>query len=110
MGESISKNTTSLTDFIKGFLSTVALILFSYDHNAHSHSISDKLILGYILLAISLMADGLLSLKEKLIKTNIENDSNLKEYKSMTSWYFMFTLNLTLVFITLPVICKLFLT
>lgn len=73
----------------------------------HGHSVNNKVLIGYSFIAVSLIADGLLGLKEKLIKNEVKLNPQFKEYENMTSWYFMFVLNLTVVIIMTPVLGKL---
>ena len=108
MDQSIKTNQTTLKDVFKGLLSTIALILFSYDPHAKSEQSKNLVYYGYFLLFISLITDGLLSLKEKLIKKEVENNPNLSEYKGMIAWYIMFILNISVVIIVLPSNCKIF--
>ena len=102
IGQKVAKNKTPAKDIIKGVLSTLSLFLFSYDPTKHSTGIDHTITFGYIYLIISLIADGLLSLKEKLIKKEVEENPKFSEYKEFTCWYFMLILNLAVVLLTLP--------
>jgi hypothetical protein len=106
IGQKVAKNKTPAKDIIKGVLSTLCLFFFSYDPTKHSSGIDHTITYGYIFLIISLIADGLLSLKEKLIKKEVEEHPKFAEYKEMTCWYFMLILNLAVVLLTLPVYSK----
>jgi drug/metabolite transporter (DMT)-like permease len=47
------------------------------------------LILGYGILAVSLMFDGLMALKEKIISHEVHHKKEFEEYQSRLSWEYM---------------------
>lgn len=97
-----------MQDIFKGLLTFLSLFLFSYNQDSTDSHSSKAVHIGYILLVISLICDGLISLKQKLIKTNIEEHPSLCEYKDMLSWYFMLILNLFNFFIMGALCSKIF--
>ena len=103
MGQKLKTNKVTKMDILKGFLCTLSIFLFSYQPEMHKHSVYSSMYLGYCLIAVSLIADGLLGLKEKLIKEEVKSNPELKEYQNMTSWYFMFSLNLAVVIYMAPI-------
>lgn len=105
IGQQIKANKISKLDIIKGFLCTLSIFLFSYHPEQHKHATKESnQIFGYILIIFSLISDGLLGLKEKLIKSEVKLNPQLQEYNHMTSWYFMFCLNLGVLVYMVPII------
>ena len=94
-------NSFNSMDIFKGLICMGSIALFSYNPNEASRQIFDKdsLHYGYFLICISLLSDGLLGLKEKIIKEEVKSNPTFNEYKNMTSWYFMLYLNLGMVII-----------
>lgn len=106
INQKVTHNHTHMRDIFKGLLTFLSLFLFSYNPNSNDSHSSKAVHIGYILLVISLICDGLISLKQKLIKTQIEEHPSLCEYKDMLSWYFMLILNLFNMFIMGSLCCK----
>lgn len=104
--QKVSKNKTPTKDILKGVISTLALFLFTYEPSKHTSGSSAGLTIGYLYLTFSLITDGLLSLKEKLVSKEVHENQEFAEYKSMVSWYTMFTLNIAVIAITIPVYSK----
>ena len=82
-----------MKDVIKVLMTTTSVILF----NLSSDSKNDKKnkeeqsssYFGIIVLLISLFSDGLLSLKENMIKNNISSDEKYEGYNNLLSWEYM---------------------
>lgn len=108
IGQKVVKNRTSTKDILKGVISTLALFLFSYEPTKHTggSNTNSAIHIGYTFLVISLITDGLLSLKEKLITKEVEEHPEFSEYKHMISWYSMFILNISVVIISTPIYSK----
>lgn len=106
IGQKVVNNSTSMADISKGVLSALAIFLFSYDSgSSETKKESNKyIIIGFSLILLNLMFDGLLALKEKLIKKQVETNKEFAEYKYMLGWNIMFTLNCFIVLFALPVI------
>ena len=81
-----------IKDLLKVFLTTVSVVLFnisSEKKNKSNDSSSSSSSLGIIILLISLFFDGLLSLKEKMIQTNIKNNVEYNGYEKIICWEYM---------------------
>jgi len=97
-------------DIIKVTLTTFSVILFTFGSNdgkkgKNIEKKNSEKIIGIILLLISLLSDGLLALKEKILNTNIENDKELKKFKKLLSWEYMSLFSLiTLLFCIFSII------
>ena len=78
-------------DIIKVIMTTTSVILFnlSSDSNKEKNKEKNSSYFGIIVLVISLFTDGLLSLKESMIKTNIMNDKKYEGYINLLSWEYM---------------------
>ena len=106
------KNMANYTfnDIIKVILNTLSVILFTFGSNEGNkgkniQKKNSEKIIGFVLLLISLLSDGLLALKEKILNNNIENDEKLKKYKKLLSWEYMSLFStITLFFCTISII------
>ena len=106
------KNIANYTfnDIIKVILNTLSVILFTFGSNEGNkgkniQKNNSEKIIGIVLLLISLLSDGLLALKEKILNNNIENDEKLKKYKKLLSWEYMSLFSIiTLFFCTISII------
>ena len=78
-------------DIIKVIMTTTSVILFnlSSGSNKEKNKENNSSYFGIIVLVISLFTDGLLSLKESMIKTNIINDKKYEGYNNLLSWEYM---------------------
>ncbi len=67
------------------------MILFNLNSNNNKSNNNDQSnsYFGIIVLLISLFSDGLLSLKESMIKTNIISDKKYEGYNNLLSWEYM---------------------
>ena len=89
--EENNKNKILIKDVIKVIMTTTSVILFnlSSGSNKEKNKENNSSYFGIIVLVISLFTDGLLSLKESMIKTNIINDKKYEGYNNLLSWYYM---------------------
>ena len=90
--ESTSKASYSKRDLLKVILTTLAVLLFSYNPNAmnfSSKSNSMRTLIGLGLLLLSLLCDGLLCLKEKIINGVVHSDEKYEGYDKVLSWEYM---------------------
>ena len=80
---------------IKVILTTTSVILFNLSSGSeksgkkNNTDSSKNSSLGIIILLISLFSDGLLSLKENMIKGNINNNKKYKDYEKIICWEYM---------------------
>ena len=99
-----------MKDLLKVFLTTVSVVLFnisSEKRNKSNDSSSSSSSLGIIILLISLFFDGLLSLKEKMLQTNIKNNVEYNGYEKIICWEYMKIFGLcTFVFTFFQIIFK----
>ena len=80
-----------MKDVIKVLMTTTSVILFnlsSKDKKSNNNDQSNSYF-GIAVLLISLFTDGLLSLKENMIKTNIISDKKYEGYNNLLSWEYM---------------------
>ena len=80
-----------MKDVIKVLMTTTSVILFnlsSKDKKSNNNDQSNSYF-GIVVLLISLFTDGLLSLKENMIKTNIISDKRYEGYNNLLSWEYM---------------------
>ena len=80
-----------MKDVIKVLMTTTSVILFnlsSKDKKSNNNDQSNSYF-GIAVLLISLFTDGLLSLKENMIKTNIISDKRYEGYNNLLSWEYM---------------------
>ena len=80
-----------MKDVIKVLMTTTSVILFnlsSKDTKSNNNDQSNSYF-GIAFLLISLFTDGLLSLKENMIKTNIISDKKYEGYNNLLSWEYM---------------------
>lgn len=85
------KDSIHLKDVIKVLMTTTSVILFNLSSNS-SNKKDDKNNVNYfgiVILLISLFSDGLLSLKEHMIKKNIDNEPKYQGFKDVISWEYM---------------------
>jgi len=80
-----------MKDVIKVLMTTTSVILFNLSSNNNKSNNNDQSnsYFGIIVLLISLFSDGLLSLKESMIKTNIISDKKYEGYNNLLSWEYM---------------------
>ena len=80
-----------LKDLIKVLLTTISVILFnlSSEKKDKSNDSSSNSFIGIIILLISLFFDGLLSLKENMVKINIKNNIIFNGYEKIICWEYM---------------------
>ena len=80
-----------MKDVIKVLMTTTSVILFNLSSKDKKSSNNDQSnsYFGIVVLLISLFTDGLLSLKENMIKTNIISDKKYEGYNNLLSWEYM---------------------
>ena len=81
-----------MKDVIKVLMTTTSVILFnlsSKDKKSNNNNGQSNSYFGIAVLLISLFTDGLLSLKENMIKTNIISDKKYERYNNLLSWEYM---------------------
>ena len=80
-----------MKDIIKVIMTTTSVILFNLSSGSNKEKNNEKnsSYFGIIVLLISLFTDGLLSLKESMIKINIMNDKKYEGYNNLISWEYM---------------------
>ena len=77
-------------DFIKVAITTTSIILFSMDESGPGQETkNDLILLGYALLVISLLFDGIIAVKEKSINHDVHTNPEYKEYEKILSWEYM---------------------
>ena len=80
-------------DVIKVIMTTASVILFNLSSgdkkNKKSEDTNTNSSFYIIILLISLFSDGLLSLKENMIKQNIKNDNKYQGYEKVICWEYM---------------------
>ena len=85
-----SKDKINIKDIIKVIITTISVFLFNLNRETNSKSgLKSSSTFGILVLATSLFFDGLLSLKEKMIQTNISNNSIYKGYEKIICWEYM---------------------
>ena len=85
-----SKDKINIKDIIKVIITTISVFLFNLNRETNSKSgLRSSSTFGILVLATSLFFDGLLSLKEKMIQTNISNNSIYKGYEKIICWEYM---------------------
>ena len=88
--EKEASNKISSKDLIKVTMTTISVLLFNLSSgNDKKNNDNSNSTLGILFLIISLLADGLLSLKEKLIQGNIYKNSEYKGYEKIICWEYM---------------------
>ena len=90
LNNSSNKNNSNIIhfkDIIKVCITTISVILFNLSSSNKKYNSSNNSIIGIVILIISLFSDGLLSLKEKIIQININQE--YKEYENVISWVYM---------------------
>ena len=89
--EENKKEKILMKDVLKVLLTTTSVILFNLgSNNSDKEKNNEKnSYFGIVILLISLFSDGLLSLKEKMIKNNIMNDKKYENYNYLLSWEYM---------------------
>ena len=87
------KNTPILLkDIIKVLMTTTSVILFNLSSDSKKTQTKNEngsSYFGISILILSLFVDGLLSLKESMIKNNILNEKKYEGYDNMLSWEYM---------------------
>ena len=102
-----SSEKISLKDLIKVLLTTISVILFNLSSEKKDKSSSSNSFIGIIILLISLFFDGLLSLKENMVKVNIKNNNIFNGYEKIICWEYMNIFGLcTFIFGFLQIIFK----
>ena len=86
------KDKIHIKDVIKVLMTTTSVILFNLSSDSKKEKNKENYnnnYFGIIILLISLFSDGLLSLKENMIKNNIINDKKYEGYNNLLSWKYM---------------------
>ena len=81
-----------LKDIIKVLMTTTSVILFNLSSDSKKTQTKNEngsSYFGISILILSLFVDGLLSLKESMIKNNILNEKKYEGYDNMLSWEYM---------------------
>lgn len=86
-----SSDKINLKDLIKVIITTISVLLFNLnsEKTKSKDSSSSSSSIGIIILTISLFFDGLLSLKEKMIQVNINNNIEFNGYEKIICWEYM---------------------
>ena len=85
-----TKDKIYIKDIIKVIITTISVFLFNLNGEKSSKSgLRTNSTFGILVLATSLFFDGLLSLKEKMIQTNISNNSIYNGYEKIICWEYM---------------------
>jgi hypothetical protein len=86
-----SSGKIQIKDLIKVIITTISVILFNLSSNKKNKAddSSSRSTIGIIILLISLFFDGLLSLKEKMIQVNINDNLEYKGYEQIICWEYM---------------------
>ena len=85
-----AKDKINIKDIIKVIITTISVFLFNLNSGKNSKSgMRANSTFGILVLATSLFFDGLLSLKEKMIQTNISNNSIYNGYEKIICWEYM---------------------
>ena len=85
-----TKDKIYIKDIIKVIITTISVFLFNINGEKSSKSgLRTNSTFGILVLATSLFFDGLLSLKEKMIQTNISNNSIYNGYEKIICWEYM---------------------
>ena len=85
-----TKDKIYIKDIIKVIITTISVFLFNLNKEKSSKSgLRTNSTFGILVLATSLFFDGLLSLKEKMIQTNISNNSIYNGYEKIICWEYM---------------------
>lgn len=93
--DSNNKDKIHQKDVIKVIMTTTSVILFNLSSGSekkdkkNNTDSSKNSTLGIIILLISLFSDGLLSLKENMIKQNINSNKQYKDYEQIICWEYM---------------------
>ena len=87
------KDKILMKDVIKVLMTTTSVILFNLSSSSKKDNKNKEeqssSYFGIMILLISLFSDGLLSLKENMIKNNISNDKKYEGYNNLLSWEYM---------------------
>ena len=85
------KEKIHMKDVIKVLMTTTSVILFNLSSNSKKGKENEQSssYFGIIILLISLFSDGLLSLKESMIKTNIMSENKYEGYNNLLCWEYM---------------------
>ena len=85
-----SKDKIYIKDIIKVIITTISVFLFNLNGEKNNRSgLRTNSTFGILVLATSLFFDGLLSLKEKMIQTNISNNNIYNGYEKIICWEYM---------------------
>lgn len=87
-------HTHGYADLVKVVITTLSILLFNYEDSSGGESSSKMdaiktILFGYGFLILSLLFDGILALKEKIINHEVHNNPEYAEYKSSLSWGYM---------------------
>ena len=85
-----NKDHIHIKDIIKVIITTISVFLFNINagKNNKKNTVSNSTF-GILVLSTSLFFDGLLSLKEKMIQTNINNNNIYYGYEKIICWEYM---------------------
>ena len=85
-----TKDKIYIKDIIKVIITTISVFLFNLNGEKNNKSgLRTNSTFGILVLATSLFFDGLLSLKEKMIQTNISNNSIYNGNEKIICWEYM---------------------
>jgi len=85
-----SKDTINIKDIIKVIITTISVFLFNINTGKNNKTgLRQNSTFGIMVLSMSLFFDGLLSLKEKMIQTNISNNSIYSGFEKIICWEYM---------------------
>lgn len=82
-------------DFFKVLITTISISLLNWDSKGSEEegSIYKSVFIGYFLLLISILFDGLIALKESVLNYEAESNPNYREYKHRLHYDYMFLFN-----------------
>jgi drug/metabolite transporter (DMT)-like permease len=95
-------------DLVKVIITTLSIILFNIEEGSGGKSegldVFRSIILGYGLLIVSLLFDGLMALKEKIINHEVHHEPKYESFRSYLSWEYMYLFSLySLIFCTIGI-------
>ena len=83
------KDKILIKDIIKVIITTLSVFLFNINSDKNKKDMRTNSTFGIMVLCTSLFFDGLLSLKEKMIQSNINNNSIYHGYEKIICWEYM---------------------
>ena len=84
------KDKINIKDIIKVIITTISVFLFNINSDKNNKkNTRPSSTFGIMVLCTSLFFDGLLSLKEKMIQSNINNNSMYHGYEKIICWEYM---------------------